>query len=125
MNCGSFVPILSSVDEDSAFNSFHFTPKNGNSIIIGGNVKTIPGGVAVISGGVVTELDDCIIEGTANQQAAANTNYYVYAFMDGSTMRLNLSSSAHKEDTTYGNEVHVSDAGQSIVGMIRTNANGR
>jgi len=125
MNCGQFLPILSSVDQYSAFGAFQFTPKNGNKVIIGGNAHVIPGGVAVISGGVPLDLSSCCIEKIPNQSVAANTLYYAYVFMDGQTMRLNLSAYGHKEDLNFGNEVHINDAGQSLVGMIRTNGSGR
>jgi len=119
---GEFTPILGS---GSPFTQVHFFPKNGNTITINGQPETIPPGVGVISGGVIGTYDAASIDKVAGQRLAGNTLYYVYVYMQGSVMTMDFSPTGHKEDQTYGNEVHATDPARSLVGMLRTNQEGK
>jgi hypothetical protein len=44
--------------------------------------------------------------------------------MDGPTMKMDFSTGMHKEDQTYGNQVHATDPSRSLVGLVRTNEKG-
>lgn len=55
-----------------------------------------------------------------NATLAANTVYYVYAYMNAGSMALELSVGGHSQHTN-GVEIKTGDASRTLVGMIRTN----
>ncbi|MFM9932836.1 hypothetical protein [Achromobacter xylosoxidans] len=80
-------------------------PYNGSSLIIGGVRRSIPsGGVNVTNAGV-----------------PANSLRYVYAFMSGSSMALEVVATGHSTGTD-GIEIKTGDPSRSLVGMVYTNA---
>lgn len=85
--------------------SLNLSPFNGNNLIINGVPQQIPAGGISIS----------------NTGLAALTLYYVYAFMNSSTMTLELSTAGHVTGAT-GIEQKSGDATRTLVGMIRTSA---
>lgn len=119
---GEFTPMA---DSGSPFQRVHFFPKNGNQILIDGVSRTIPPGVGVISGGLIGDAENTSIDKVPGQRLAPLTLYYVYAYWSGGAMVMDFSTGGHKEDLTYGNEVHVSDPDRSLIGMVRTDANRR
>lgn len=83
-----------------------FSPYNGNRITINGKYEAIPSaGVSLAPAGT-----------------AANTTYYIYAFMTAGVMTLEFSTTTHATDTTTGVEIKSGDATRSLVGMARTTA---
>jgi hypothetical protein len=54
--------------------------------------------------------------------ASANTLYYVYAFMYGATMTLEVSGSGYVTDADTGILVKNSDASRTLVGLVQTDA---
>lgn len=79
--------------------------KNGRWLIINGNSMSIPAaGVTVTNAGL-----------------SANTFYYVYAFMSGATMTLELSVTGHSTHTD-GVEIKNGDPTRTLVGAAYTNA---
>lgn len=51
---------------------------------------------------------------------AASTTYFVYAFDNAGTTTLELSTTGHVTDATFGVEVKSGDATRTLVGMVRT-----
>lgn len=78
---------------------------NGNKLFINGAWHTIPGAGVTL----------------ANSGLAANTTYYVYAFMSGATMTLEASATARTTDATHGHQVKNGDPTRTLVGIVRTN----
>jgi hypothetical protein len=80
--------------------------KNGDRLCINGANEQIPSaGVTLSNGGL-----------------SANTVYFIYAYMSGSTMTLEASTTGHAEDSTTGMEIKSGAATRTLVGMARTNA---
>lgn len=88
----------------SATSTLKLSPYDGNQIFVNGALRTIP------SAGVTFTLT-----GLTN-----NTNYNVYAFMSGSTLTLEVSTTARATDTTNGHQIKSGDATRTLVGKIRT-----
>ncbi len=79
-------------------------PRDGNNLIIDGAVKTVPGaGVSL-----------------AATSLTVDTTYYIYAYMSGSTMTLEASTTAHSLDATTGVEIKAGSSTHTLVGMART-----
>jgi len=79
-------------------------PYNGNKLLIGGVAHAIPSaGVTLSSSGTAT-----------------NTLYYIYAYMNGSTMELERSGSGYATDSTTGVTTKNSDATRTLVGLAQT-----
>lgn len=78
-------------------------PLNGNKLMVGGKMRTIPAaGVSMSADGLTP-----------------GTRYYIYAYMDGDTMTLRPSTTGHITYADSGVEVK-SDAGSNtLVGMVR------
>lgn len=53
---------------------------------------------------------------------STNTTYYVYMFDNAGTSTLELSTTTHAKDSTYGVETKSADATRTYVGVIRTDA---
>ena len=76
-------------------------PFNGNQIVIAGFPRTIPSaGVSLAPTGL-----------------SGSTLYYIYAYMVGSVVTLNASTTAHATDTTTGVEVMSGNSAYTLVGM--------
>lgn len=76
-------------------------PFNGNNLLIGTKFYTIPSaGVSLAPSGLTS-----------------STVYYIYAYMSGSTMTLEASTTGHSVDTTTGVEIKTGDATRTLVGM--------
>lgn len=85
--------------------SLRLAPYNGNTIVINGVSRQIPAaGVTVTNSGVT-----------------ASALRYVYAFMSGSTMALEVVATGHSTGTD-GIEIKTGDPSRSLVGMVYTNA---
>jgi hypothetical protein len=119
---GEFTPLA---DGNSPFTKVHFFPKNGNHILIGNQLETIPPGIGVMSGGVIGAFNNASIDKMAGHTLKPNTTYYVYVYMLGRKMILDFSMTGHKEDETNGTEVNAADSGRSLVGMVHTNVDGK
>ena len=78
-------------------------PKNGNRIIVNGVSCTVP------DAGV-----------TLAAPATSGTTYLIYAYMNGGTMTLEASATAHATDATTGVEIKSGDATRTLVGIART-----
>lgn len=79
------------------------TPYNGNKRIINGVARTIPNaGVSLSASGLTP-----------------GTLYYIYSWMNGSTMTLEASTTGHSTDTTTGIEIKTGDATRTLEGMAR------
>jgi len=78
-------------------------PYNGNQLFINGAYEKLPGA--------------CILPVTG---LAANTLYYIYAYMSGSTVTLEASTTTYAIDSTNGQEIKNGDPTRSLVGMAKT-----
>ena len=56
----------------------------------------------------------------SNAGLVANTTYFVYAFDSAGTTTLELSTTGHVTNTSFGVETKSADATRTLVGMIRT-----
>lgn len=79
--------------------------RNGKYVIVGSAACEVP------AGGVTL----------APTALAANTLYYVYAFMNGNTMTLECSTTGHATSATTGVEIKSGDASRTLVGMVYCN----
>jgi hypothetical protein len=80
-------------------------PHNGRNLCINGLPEQIPtAGVTI-----------------ANTGLSANTVYYVYAYMNGPTMTLELSTTGRSTWATYGIETKSNDTSRTLVGLVVTN----
>jgi len=80
---------------------------NGSWIVINGTSRQIPSSGPTLS----------------TSGLSASTLYYIYVFMNGSTMTLEASTTANVADTAAGNEgveIKTGDATRSLVGLART-----
>jgi hypothetical protein len=119
---GQFSPMIGSPWENSPFTHVHYFPKNGNQFRIEGRLETIPTGTGVISGGVTAAYNHASIDEVPGQTLAPNTTYFVYLYMQSGAMTMDFSRTGHKEDPSYGNEVHATDSTRSLIGMVHTNS---
>lgn len=88
--------------------SVKLLPLNGNRLIINGTTQTIPSaGVALSSSGLTV-----------------STTYYLYAYMNASTMTLEASATAHATSATDGVEIKSGDQTRTYVGSIDVDAAG-
>ena len=97
------------LDKVTNQNKLKLSPYQGNKIVINGNVEEIP------SGGV--EMTP-----TSPDTLAVNTDYYVYAFMDSSTMKLEAKTTVPTMNTSspgVGIQIKTGDATRTLVGMCR------
>ena len=65
------------------------------------------------------------IDGTTGQTLATSTLYYVYLYLNGSTVTIDFSTTAYAISTTTGNYGTYIKSGantRTLIGMIRTNA---
>lgn len=82
------------------------SPYSGNSLVINGSPVKIPSAGITLS----------------NSGLSANTVYNVYAFLSGTTLTLEASTTAHAPDASTGVEIKSGDPTRTLVGKIRTNA---
>jgi hypothetical protein len=97
-----------------------FAPYNGGQIKINGSVYAIPS--AGIAGCTNT---NAYVSGVAAQNLAASNFYYVYAFLNGSNITCDFSTTGHATSATAGNvgtEIESGDDTRSLIGMVRTNS---
>jgi hypothetical protein len=95
-----------------------FAPFNGGSVKIAGALYQIP------SAGVTAANTSAYVNGTAGQNLAASTLYYVYLFNNAGTLTIDFSSTGHAADSTAGNvgvEIKSGDNSRTLIGMIYTN----
>jgi Phage tail-collar fibre protein len=84
--------------------SLRLTPFNGNNLIINSTVQKIPaGGVGLTPAGL-----------------QANTLYYIYAYMNGTVMTLEASTTSHITSSFDGVEIKNLDQSRTLVGMAYT-----
>ena len=100
---GSFIRASGNCRLDNFAGNLRLSRYNGIGVIIGGSVRLIP----------TTGVD------LAPTGLSAGTNYYVYAYMSGSTMLLEASATTPVVDTTYGIKVKSGDPARTLVGMAR------
>ncbi len=96
-----------------------FSPYNGDLIRIAGVDYQIP------SGGVTAANTSAYVNGTAGQNLAASTLYYVYLFNNSGTLTVNFSTTGHATDATAGNvgtEIENGNNAYTLIGMVYTNA---
>lgn len=79
---------------------------DGNKLFINGAWYEIPSAGVTLS----------------NSGLSASTWYYVYAYMDGSTMTLEASATGRATDSTYGHQIKNGDSSRTLVGAIFTTA---
>lgn len=84
--------------------SLKLSPYNGRNLAINGQLQQIPSSGVTVS----------------NSGLAASTVYYVYAYMNGTTMTLELSTTGHT--AANGIETKTGDTSRSLVGMAYTNS---
>jgi hypothetical protein len=99
-----------------------FTPYNGDRIKISGVFQQIP--AAGIAGLANTNV---YVNGVTGQFLAANTTYYVYAFMNAGVLTADFSVTGHTSSATAGNvgvEIKIGDDTRTLIGMIRTGGTG-
>jgi hypothetical protein len=53
---------------------------------------------------------------------SADTNYYIYAYMNNGKMTLEASTTAYAPDWVYGHRIKSGDKTRSLVGLVRTDA---
>ena len=81
-------------------------PRGGNRIQINGSIEEIPSGGVALS----------------NSSLSVDTTYWVYAYMNGTAMALEASTTANATDTASGNvgvEIKTGDSTRTLVGMAR------
>jgi len=95
-----------------------FAPYNGGSVKIAGLLYAIPGA------GVTAANTSVYLNGTAGQNLAASTLYYVYLFNNAGTLTIDFSTTGHATDATTGNvgvEIKSGDNSRTLIGMVYTN----
>lgn len=125
-------PTTSSVPQEARLTyvsatALSFAPFKGNHIKINGSIYVIP--AAGIVGLANTNV---FVNGATGQNLAANTTYYVYAFVNAGTVTADFRTdgNGHMTDTTLGNEGvevrclsgTIADSTRTLIGIIRTNA---
>lgn len=98
--------------------SIQFCPFNGNFVHIpSGTTKSYN----IPSACVIGANTSTVIDGTAGQNLAASTLYYVYLFDSSGTLTIEFSTTTHVTDVATGIEVKTSNATRALIGMVRTN----
>jgi hypothetical protein len=95
-----------------------FAPYNGGNVKIAGTLYQIP------SAAITAANSSVYVNGTAAQNLAASTLYYVYLFNNSGTLTVDFCTTGHATDTTTGNvgvEIKSGDNSRTLVGMVRTN----
>lgn len=93
-------------------------PLNGDNIQIAAINYPIP------SAGITAANTSVYVNGTASQNLAASTLYYVYLFVNNGTLTIDFSATGHVTDTVAGNvgiEIKSGDNSRSLIGMVYTN----
>jgi len=83
-------------------------PLNGNRLIIDGTSQTIPAAGVSLS----------------NSGLTVSTTYNLYAYMNGSTMTLEASTTAHATSATDGIEIKSGDQTRTFVGAVDVDGSG-
>lgn len=100
--------------------SLRFTPFKGDMLKINGAVVRIPA-----SGITGLANTGAFVNGLAAQNLAANTLYYVYAFLNSGVVTADFSTTGHSTSATAGNigtEIKTGDDTRSLIGMVFTDA---
>jgi hypothetical protein len=104
----------------SSTTALTFTPYNGARIRIAGVDYDIPtGGIAGLANTSI------FIDGVGSSNLAADTTYYIYAFLNSGTVTADYSTTAYTSDTTAGNVgvmIKTAVASRTLIGMCRTNS---
>jgi hypothetical protein len=98
--------------------SIKMMPHNGLGVKINGIIYPFS------SGGVSAANTNIHIDGTAGQNLAASTLYYVYVYVSGGNLVLDFSTTGYATDTAAGNAgtvIKSGDATRSLIGMVYTN----
>lgn len=95
-----------------------FAPYNGGNVKIAGALYQIP------AAGITAANTSVYVNGTAGQNLAASTLYYVYLFNNAGTLTVDFSTTSHATDTATGNvgvEIKSGDNSRTLIGMVYTN----
>jgi hypothetical protein len=93
-------------------------PWMGDLIKISGVLFQIPGNITAANTGV-------FVNGTAGQNLAASTLYYVYLFNNAGTLTIDYSATAYATSATAGNvgmQIKSGDDTRTLIGLVFTNA---
>ena len=102
-------------------NSITLAPYNGNTLYVkrgsGWRVQSLSAfGISAIN-------TNAIVDGTGGSTLTANTTYLVTVIDEGSNLALDFRTSlAHEHDLDFGVEIATGMPGNTVVGMVRTNA---
>lgn len=103
--------------------ALQFSPYNGADIRINGVIYQIPStGIAGLSNTGV------YVNGVSGQSLSANTLYYVYAWLNGSTIYADYSTAGYVMSDQAGNVgtfVKTGDNSRTLIGMVYTNVSGQ
>lgn len=100
------------------FDSCHFIPYNGNSILVGGILETIPDGQLAASGGIIARYTNCYVNRTPGQTLADNTFYFIYVAKVSGVLVLNFSTTGYLQNgPTWGNATKSNDESSTLVGI--------
>lgn len=86
--------------------SLQLCPHKGSSVFINGAVLAIPSACVAIS----------------NSGLVASTYYYVYAYSNSGSIALEINTTAHSTNTTYGYEQKQGDSTRALVGAAYTDS---
>jgi len=75
----------------------------------------------IVSGALIARLIPSSGPTISNGGLAASTQYFLYAFDSAGTLTLELSTTGHVTDSTFGIEVKSGDNTRALVGMVLTN----
>lgn len=100
--------------------SIKLVPYQGDRIMVKKsatwNARKIP------SAGISAANTSVYVNGTAGQNLAASTLYYVYLFDLAGVLTADFSTTARATDADTGIEIKSGDASRALIGMVRTNA---
>lgn len=82
-------------------------------------VRLVPFQGNLLTIGLVNRLIPSAGVNLAATGLVANTTYLIYAYMNGTTMTLEASTTTHVVDATTGIEVKSGDSSRTLVGMVR------
>jgi hypothetical protein len=134
---GAFQPPQPNPTASSVTEYYFFSPDGSNLYLVAPNVVPFgnvylsksganlqlcrkDGTLLTINGKVEVVPDTCPT--LAIGAAAANTTYFIYAFMNAGVMTLEFSTTTHATQAGTGVEIKSADATRTLVGMARSNA---
>jgi hypothetical protein len=98
--------------------ALQFVPFNGSHIVVNGVFYAIP--AAGIAGLATTGV---YVDGTASQNLAASTLYWVYCFNNAGVLTADFCTTGHSTSATAGNvgtEIKSGDDTRTLIGLVRT-----